>query len=281
MTHSRSLLLFCLACGVMIPPCANHLLFAQQPPAEAPAPGKAQVPGMNDLPESSRRSPRKTETPRPRATNRSTAHRPTSESTNVLTPGREAAAMTFARLHHRELAGLLTELRETRPAQYQRAMRDLFQVSERMARIKERMPERYELELRMWTLDSQIRLLAARMTVSSDPALEVELKNLMQQRVDTRLEQLHLDQARARERLERLNAEIDRIEQDPRAAALRDFERIKRNVRGAGRNRDATQPPLKKASPGNSTPGRKPAGKNSSGKPDRDGTDVRRTQPRQ
>lgn len=166
------------------------------------------------------------------------SQKPSARRARGLTPGREAAALTFARLHHPELADLLEQLKKTNRPEYRRAIRDLFQESERLARLQENAPERYELAIEAWTLDSRIRLLAARMTMSDDPAFETELKSLLQQRVALRLEDMKRARDRLQQRLERLNAAIEKIEQDPEAAATRDLQRVKRSLRAKQRKPD-------------------------------------------
>jgi hypothetical protein len=147
-----------------------------------------------------------------------------------MPPEREAAALTFARLHHPELAELLVQLKKNRPAEYQRALRDLFQASERLARIEEKSPERYELTLEAWKLESRSRLLAARMTMSDDPALEAELKATLLQLVDVRVRELKLERERIAQRVEKIDEMISAIEADREAAALEDLLRMKRTL---------------------------------------------------
>src|ERR1700719_964914 len=92
-----------------------------------------------------------------------------------LTPEREAAAITFVRQHHAELVDLLNQLKESKPAEYQAAIRELFQTSERLAPLSEQAPPRYELELEAWKVKSRIQLLAARSTMSGDKSFEDQL----------------------------------------------------------------------------------------------------------
>jgi hypothetical protein len=151
----------------------------------------------------------------------------------ALTPGREAAALTFARLHHPELADLLDHLKDANRKEYQRALRELFQASERLARLGERSPERYELSLAAWKIDSRIRLLAARMTMTDDPALEDELKAALEERLEIRLAQHRDERARTAERLETLNRSIEALEGDREAVLARELEKVKRGLGGA------------------------------------------------
>lgn len=139
-------------------------------------------------------------------------------------------ALEFAREHHPELASLVSKLQKGKPAQFKSAIRHLVQSQERLQRIQLRSPERYELALEAWKLDSRIRLLAARMTMSDDPELEAELKTILRQRTELRLQQLSEERDRLKTRLERIEENIARIESDPEAAAARDLERVKRNL---------------------------------------------------
>ena len=51
-----------------------------------------------------------------------------------MTPERQAAALKFAELHHPELYELLQNLKEARRPEYQEAVRQLYNDSERLAR---------------------------------------------------------------------------------------------------------------------------------------------------
>lgn len=151
----------------------------------------------------------------------------------VTTPAREAAAITFARRHHPELADLLERLQRGNPRQYGQAILELFRTSERLARIEERDPERYEMALELWKLDSRIQLRAARMAMSADPELEAELKTLLLQRNEWKIRQMMLDRDRAEARLKRLNKQIFAAQRNPGLAAERELRRLKRVVGAA------------------------------------------------
>jgi|GEM_PF-1669837 hypothetical protein len=178
-----------------------------------------------------------------------------------VTPGREAAAMTFARLHHPELAKLVTNLKKRKVRQYDQAVRQLFQTSERLARTREKTPDRYELSLEAWKLDSRIRLMAARMTMNSDSQLEEELKGLLKARASVRLRQLTRERERLAERLQRVDALIERIDSDPDASTKKELQRIKRSFATKGpRNKKPSARPVATPTPRRvkSTPEEKP-----------------------
>ena len=171
------------------------------------------------------------------------AKRSNSRDPMLVTPAREAAAMTFARNNHPELAELLAQLKKANPKQHQRAVRELFQISERLVRIKERLPERYELALEAWKLDSRIRLLVARMTMSTNKKTEAELMETLKQRVEVRLREHTLERERLLERVGKLDKSISTIESDRDAAARSDLQRIKRSM-------GLTSPRKRKSKPG-------------------------------
>jgi hypothetical protein len=149
----------------------------------------------------------------------------------IMTPERQAAAMKFAELHHPELFQLLQGLKQGRRPQYQQAVRQLYNDSERLARMKERVPSRYEFLLAEWQLDSRLRLLVARMTMSAgDPELEAQLRELLKKRSETRLALLQLDRERQAARLAKLDDQIQELESDQDAAIEKALSQIQRSL---------------------------------------------------
>lgn len=130
-----------------------------------------------------------------------------------VAPEREAAARTFAKQHHPELLELLDALRRTHPLRYATAIRELYATCESLNRLRERDPERYEAELRLWKAMSRIQVLAARLTMGDDAQLKDELRRAIEEQIDARiaLQKLARDRLRARmEQLERSIAEMER-----------------------------------------------------------------------
>jgi hypothetical protein len=164
-----------------------------------------------------------------------------------LSPQREAEALAFAREHHPELATLIEKLRKDNRRQFDRALRELAQDRDRLVQLKQRMPAQYDLALAAWKLDSRAHLLAARMTMSQDPALEAELKQVLRDRVDVRLKQLVSERGRLQERLTVVTKTIEKIQTDKNAVADGDLQRIKRTI---AKNR---RPAPKRPSPNENT----------------------------
>ncbi len=184
----------------------------------------------------------------------------------IMTPERQAAALKFAELHHPELYELLQNLKQGRRPEYQQAVRQLYNDSERLARIKERMPTRYPLALTEWQLDSRLRLLVARMTMSvDDPDLAAELQELLKKRLDARLELLKLDRERLAGRLAKMDDQIQAIEEDRDSAIEKDLQRIKRslglNQRSPNRRKFPPRKPTRPIRPNPNQPPRRRATK--------------------
>jgi hypothetical protein len=150
-----------------------------------------------------------------------------------LTPEREAAAITFVRQHHAELVDLLNQLKETKPAEYQAAIRELFQTSERLAQLREQDPQRYELELDVWKTKSRIQLLAARSTMSGDHSLEDQLRSVLKEQADIRLRLMKLERDRVADRLSKLDKGIEQYQQNETSQVQRQFDALMKRIAGS------------------------------------------------
>ena len=151
---------------------------------------------------------------------------------------REAAALSFVRQHHPELADLLAQLKAGNRKEYQRVVHELFRTSERLAASRERDPVKYELELSDWKLDSRIRLLAARMMMSDSLAeSQEELKQLLLERTDVQLEQQLLERQRITTRLEKLDAAIEKTRGAREAQAQESLDKLLKGIQDSRPNR--------------------------------------------
>jgi hypothetical protein len=130
----------------------------------------------------------------------------------TFTPEREAAALTFVAAHHDELTPLLNHLKKSRPNEYQKAIRKLFNDSERLAHNRETHPQRYELELQEWKLTSRIELLVARLSMDRSPALEAELRKALAEQFEVRRGLLEMERERVLQRAKVLEKEIAELD---------------------------------------------------------------------
>ena len=124
----------------------------------------------------------------------------------------EKAALAFAAKHHPELATLIRQLRRMNPDAYQKAIQELSHTSERLSRLEERAPDRYAAELALWKLDSRIRLLAAQSAMSDEDDRREQIRELLLERADVRLQQLESERARVAARLKRLDRSIEELQ---------------------------------------------------------------------
>ena len=119
------------------------------------------------------------------------------------------------RENHPELAALLEQLKPMKPAEYERAVRELAQVSRSLAAIKARNPQGYELGLDVWKAKSRVELLAAKLASASGPSpeLESQLRRAVEDQLDGEIRQQTVrDATRLEERLKKLKENLDRLE---------------------------------------------------------------------
>ncbi len=155
--------------------------------------------------------------------------RAAARKTHPMTDEQQALALKFAREHHRELLPLLNRLRNSRPEEYQRALRDLHSAATRFGRLRERLSEAgYQRQLELWKLDSRIRLQLARWAVTQDEKLKAEIHNLIVARQSLRRDQYTQERDRLTERLKRINELLA----DPRLTSPEaEWTRLSRSVR--------------------------------------------------
>lgn len=116
--------------------------------------------------------------------------------------------LRFAAEHHPELAALLRQLRKAQSPEFERAVGELSIQISRLERVRERTPQRYELELKSWKLESETKLLLARWAMSQDPALESEIRRLLRERRLIRIALLEMEQHRLQERLAVVSSQL-------------------------------------------------------------------------
>src|SRR5438874_927797 len=130
----------------------------------------------------------------------------------AVTPEREAAVMTFVQRNHAELADLLVYLRASQPEEYERAIKEIFRTTERLATIQERDPLQYELEVTAWKGQSRVQLLAAKLKMGSSDELVKQLRAALQVQNDAKVALLKHERQKAADRMEKLESDIARLE---------------------------------------------------------------------
>ena len=142
--------------------------------------------------------------------------KPASESPPppVFTEEREAAALTFVRKNRPELLKMLEELKLRNPAEYQRAVGDLFRTSEMLASVRQEDPGRYELALKGWQAEMHANMLFARLVQQPGETKEVEaeLRQAVEKLVGSQIEQTAYQVRRVEGELERLRKHHQELE---------------------------------------------------------------------
>ena len=168
-------------------------------------------------------------------------------------------ALAFARTHHPELAKLIGRLKKSgTKGAYEKALGELSRTVRRLEPIKRGNPERYEMQVALWKLESEARLLVARQAMKSDadPELESRLRETLRKRATLRRNMLENDIKRSRARIERIESQLESL-QNLDAAADRELRRLKRTARIAAdrskRFRSRTVPVKSGAKPGTKT----------------------------
>lgn len=134
----------------------------------------------------------------------------TKQPVPAISPEREAAAIAFAQLNHPELAALLEGLKRNAVPEYQAALVDLDRAVDRLAKLKDK-PERHEFELAEWKMTSRIRLLAAKLSMESDPAVEAELRQMLRDRLEFRIAAQRTERDRLQGRVSKLDSQIEEM----------------------------------------------------------------------
>ena len=160
-----------------------------------------------------------------------------------VTRAREAAAMAFVDEHAPELRALLLQLKRTLPRGFQRAVRDLFNTSERLARLEERGDrEAYELQLRAWKIKSRIELLAAKLRRSDTPKCRRELRAALEEQIEVQLKIANHTRQSLQRRVDRVEEQIKRLEQERQQRVERRFKQWTRknnNKKRSAKSRSA------------------------------------------
>src|SRR5262245_18564275 len=104
-----------------------------------------------------------------------------------FTEEREAAALHFVKKNCPELLPFLEELQKTNQVQYEQQIREVFQVTEMLADLRDD-PRRHEFELKLWKTENRALVLAARLGVTKDEKaakqLEGQILDLVKELVD-------------------------------------------------------------------------------------------------
>ena len=157
----------------------------------------------------------------------------TSPTKLEVTVEQQKTVQDFVRQNHPELNVLLAYLEQNRPQEYKRAIRDLYRNIARIETLRERDQERYELELKLWQLQSRSQLVAARLTMLDEQQRQEELRQLLRQQAEIRAELLRRERDRLKERLSKLEQQISQLEDKPDELVEKELQALLRATRAA------------------------------------------------
>lgn len=152
----------------------------------------------------------------------------------------EKVALDFARAQHPELADLLDALRRSNQRAYQAALRDVSRDAERLNKLAERDADRHQLSLRVWKLDSRIRLEIARLSMSSDVEVESRLRPMIEKRQAARLALLEFEHQRQKERLDKLSEQLAAARRSSADRVAAEIDRLQRLIAARSKTRTVT-----------------------------------------
>ena len=169
------------------------------------------------------------------------------------------AAVAFAVAHHPELVPLLDRLRKEAPGEFAAAVADLDRTRERLAKLRDKQPERHDAALAEWKLSSRIRLTLARLATNPSAEAEEELRELVRQRAEARLVPLRAERDRITARLDKITAQLEAFDRDPDAAVAAEFEAVRAKAAKATPRPNAARKPTAPPKTGPGSPQPQPA----------------------
>src|SRR5262245_27234589 len=165
-----------------------------------------------------------------------------------VTPEREAAVRTFVERNHPELAELLTHLKANKPQEYERAIRELHRITERLAGVQERDRTQYDLELKLWTAQSRVQLITAKLRMGATDELKSQLRDAIGAQADAKVALLKHERNRVADPLTKIDADIAQFETSRDKVIEKQMELLVRTARqGKGGTNKDLKPGIKGA----------------------------------
>lgn len=144
-----------------------------------------------------------------------------------INPEREASVMAFVEQNHPQLRGLLSQLKESQPREYERAVKELLRVKDRLDSIQGKDAKLHGMELEAWKLQSRIQLISARLrmarnknkdkagdgaaesvNVDGREGLEQDLEEVIKKHVDVRAEILTHERNKVEQQLKKMDERL-------------------------------------------------------------------------
>jgi hypothetical protein len=143
-----------------------------------------------------------------------------------FTEEREAAALFFVKKQLPELLPFLDELKKKNATEYQREIREIFQVTEMLADLSDE-PERHRLELEIWKTENKAHTLVAKLSTPNEEErkkLEAQLQELARDLVELDIKVLKLKAEQLDKELGEVNDELAKMKENRDKEARERFE---------------------------------------------------------
>ncbi len=137
------------------------------------------------------------------------AERPSKSDAEVTID--EQRLLEFVEQHQQPLLKLLRFMKKKQPQQYQQALKELARVKQRLTTLEKRDSESHAIELELWQVRSNLRMLVAEILVSekdSQVKLKKQLHALVEKELDLETRRLTLEQKRMEQRLATVHSQL-------------------------------------------------------------------------
>jgi hypothetical protein len=102
-------------------------------------------------------------------------------------------------------------MKKKQPQQYENALKELARVKQRLSTLEKRDSESYAIELELWQVRSNLRMLVAEILVSesgSQERLKQQLHDLVEKEIDLDTARMKLEQKRMEQRLSVVQSQL-------------------------------------------------------------------------
>jgi hypothetical protein len=150
-----------------------------------------------------------------------------------FTEEREAAALFFVKKHLPEFLSVLEKLKKSNVEGYRREIREIFQVTELLADLRDDMP-RHELELKIWIAENRAHLLIAKLSTPNEEErkkIQGQLQEIAGQLVALDIDVLEYKAVQLDRELGEVKDEIRRISDNRDKQAKERYEALLQKVK--------------------------------------------------
>lgn len=125
---------------------------------------------------------------------------------------RKEKVLAFVREHHPELEQMLSKLEESKQRQYRAAMQGLNKEVSQLEAIKKKNPQRYNLGVQQWSIESRIKVALAQIKLNDTKENRDALRALIARQVNFQIERTKIDRETTKKRLATLAKRIAEME---------------------------------------------------------------------